>query len=161
MSMHVPRPESVPTPPQRPSPVTPFPGVRVRCSDAERNRVTEQLQVHYVDGRLWMDEYEQRLAAALAATYVDELPMLLAELPPIPPNRLPSTRSRRHFCTHRIVGSLGLTALVTALFVGVLSVPDANMARFMLLSMLALPISIGFALILGLPCPWHGKKQGA
>ena len=61
--------ELVPQPPQR------------RMSDMERDRITERLRTAVGEGRLTMDEFEQRLSGVLAARtfgevgpYVDDLP---------------------------------------------------------------------------------------
>jgi hypothetical protein len=61
--------------------------VRLRASDAEREEVAEQLRTAMGEGRLTLDEGEQRLVAAYAATHRDELPALTADLPAPPPPR--------------------------------------------------------------------------
>jgi hypothetical protein len=58
---------------------------RVRASDAEREQVADRLRAAMEEGRLILDEGEQRLAAAYAVTYRDELPELIADLPPAEP----------------------------------------------------------------------------
>jgi hypothetical protein len=58
---------------------------RVRASDAERERVAEVLRHAMSEGRLTLAEGEERLAAAYAATYRDELPPITADLPPTEP----------------------------------------------------------------------------
>lgn len=54
---------------------------RVRAGDADRDRTVAALQGHHEAGRLTAEEFEQRMGAALAATWLDELPPLLADLP--------------------------------------------------------------------------------
>lgn len=56
-------------------------GPRLRAGDAERERVVEQLREHHEAGRIDVDEFGQRMEAALSARYVDELPPLMADLP--------------------------------------------------------------------------------
>ncbi|MPZ26879.1 MAG: DUF1707 domain-containing protein [Micromonosporaceae bacterium] len=55
---------------------------RVRASDAEREEVATLLRTAMSEGRLTLDEGEQRLAAVYATTYRDQLPELTADLPP-------------------------------------------------------------------------------
>jgi hypothetical protein len=52
-----------------------------RASDADRQRVIDQLRVHTADGRLTLDEFEARVGEAWAATTHDELRSVLRELP--------------------------------------------------------------------------------
>ncbi|WP_069172969.1 DUF1707 SHOCT-like domain-containing protein [Streptomyces griseus] len=53
----------------------------MRASDAERERVAETLQDAVAEGRLEMDEFEQRLDAAYAARTHGELEPLVSDLP--------------------------------------------------------------------------------
>jgi hypothetical protein len=55
---------------------------RVRASDADRDRAVARLRAHHEQGRLDAGEFEERMSAALGAKYCDELPPLLADLPP-------------------------------------------------------------------------------
>jgi len=57
------------------------PDPNVRASDADRERIVEQLRQHTADGRLTMDEFEQRMAAAYAAKTYGELAQLTRDLP--------------------------------------------------------------------------------
>jgi hypothetical protein len=57
------------------------PDVRVRASDAEREATVAHLHHALGEGRLDLAETETRVAAAYAATYRDELPPLLADVP--------------------------------------------------------------------------------
>ena len=54
---------------------------RLRTSDTERERVAEILRAAMGEGRLTLAEGEERLAAAYAAKYRDELAPLTADLP--------------------------------------------------------------------------------
>jgi len=62
----------------------PEPG-RIRASDAEREHVVSRLRDAMSEGRLTLDEGEERIAAVYAATYRDELPGFTADLPPAEP----------------------------------------------------------------------------
>lgn len=55
---------------------------RLRTSDAEREDTVARLHHALGQGRLDLAETEERSAAAYAAQYRDELPALLADLPP-------------------------------------------------------------------------------
>lgn len=84
------------------------PGARsvrpVRIGDTERSAACDLLTLHYSEGRLAEDEFEQRLEAAVAARYSSELRQLFDDLPrqrsrrttcsPLPP-RAPRRRSRQ------------------------------------------------------------------
>jgi hypothetical protein len=54
-----------------------------RASDADRRRVVDQLQQHYVDGRLSTDELDDRTHRALAARTFGALDVLVADLPSV------------------------------------------------------------------------------
>ena len=63
------------------SPTVNAPNLRV--SDAERNRVIEELQRHTADGRLTLDEFEARVEETLRARTAAELRVVLSQ-PPAP-----------------------------------------------------------------------------
>ena len=54
---------------------------RMRAGDADRTKVVETLGRHLGDGRLTVEEFDERTAQAHAAVYLDQLPPLLADLP--------------------------------------------------------------------------------
>ena len=54
----------------------------MRASDAERARITDQLRVHCVAGRITVEELERRLEQAMSAQSVRELATLVHDLPP-------------------------------------------------------------------------------
>ncbi len=61
---------------------TDFPrGGRVRTSDQEREQVAEILRAAAAEGRLTLEESDERLARVYAAKYRDELAPLTADLP--------------------------------------------------------------------------------
>jgi hypothetical protein len=78
-------------------------GQRIRASDAEREQVAHILQTAMAEGRLTLDEGEERLAAVYAATYRDDLAPLTADLPDhgryalaeLPEAKLAARRHRR------------------------------------------------------------------
>ncbi len=53
----------------------------IRASDAERDGVVDILRDAYADGRLTLDEFEQRVSAAYAAKTWADLRELTADLP--------------------------------------------------------------------------------
>ncbi|HLH99950.1 MAG TPA: DUF1707 domain-containing protein [Acidimicrobiales bacterium] len=65
---------------------------RLRLSDAERQQVVDALSRHTADGRLAMDEFEQRSEQALAARTRADLRGLLGDLPAAPGADGPATR---------------------------------------------------------------------
>src|SRR5688572_33008250 len=63
---------------------------RMRAGDKDRQRVVEQLGKHFGEGRLTVEEFDERVVHAHAAVYLDELPALTADLPREPePHRRP------------------------------------------------------------------------
>ena len=56
----------------------------LRAGDEDRKRMVDELQRHYVDGRLTEDEYDERVGRALAARTFGELDPLLRDLPAAP-----------------------------------------------------------------------------
>jgi Domain of unknown function (DUF1707) len=66
----------------------------LRVSQAERDEVAAALAGHYADGRLTVEEYEERVGAALGARTGRDLEPLLADLPAADPPRSPA-RTRR------------------------------------------------------------------
>ena len=63
----------------------------LRVSQAERDEVVALLAGHYADGRLTVEEYEERVEAALAARTGRDLEPLLEDLPAADP---PPARAR-------------------------------------------------------------------
>ena len=61
-----------------------FPADDKRASDAERDAIVSDLRAHAADGRLTVEELDERIAAALAAQTRAELVPLVADLPPRP-----------------------------------------------------------------------------
>jgi hypothetical protein len=69
---------------------------RMRAGDKDRQGVVEQLGKHFAEGRLTVDEFDERVVRAHGATYLDELPVLMADLPRAPePQHRPTRRPTR------------------------------------------------------------------
>lgn len=66
---------------------------RMRAGDRDRHRVVELLGKHFAEGRLSVDEFDERVGRAHAAVHLDELPALTADLPGDPPPQ--QSRPRR------------------------------------------------------------------
>ena len=64
---------------------------RIRAGDKDRHRVVEELGKHFGEGRLTVDEFDERVVRAHGAVYLDQLPALTADLPAERP-----PRPRRH-----------------------------------------------------------------
>lgn len=60
------------------------PTLRLRASDADREATARTLHDAVARGLLSLEEADERLAAAYAARFTDDLPRLTADLPPPP-----------------------------------------------------------------------------
>lgn len=60
---------------------------RMRAGNSDRQAAVDRLTTHFTDGRLDAAEFDQRVAAAYASTYLDELQPLFADLPQAPAGR--------------------------------------------------------------------------
>jgi anti-sigma factor RsiW len=90
---------------------------RVRASDAERERVVSVLRNAISEGRLTLQEGEERMAAAYATVYRDELPGLTADLPPADPPPAPRRAERaRGRRGQPVVGLVALAAVVAGIW---------------------------------------------
>ncbi|HEY6108786.1 MAG TPA: DUF1707 domain-containing protein [Gemmatimonadales bacterium] len=91
--------------------------VSIRASDAEREQVTGVLQRAVAEGRLTPEEGGERLAAASAARYREELGQLVRDLPatvdPMPhaPRRLPWLWMAARLVRGLVLGALFATLL--------------------------------------------------
>ena len=90
-------------------------GGRIRTSDQERERIAEILRAAMTEGRLTLEEGEERLAAVYAAKYRDDLKPLTADLPDQGRRALADTpearlAGRRHLRRH--AGFVAFMALV-------------------------------------------------
>ena len=60
-------------------------GKDVRASDAERDSAAAALQEHFVQGRLTLDELQERLDSVLAARTHGQLDQIFSDMPRLPP----------------------------------------------------------------------------
>jgi hypothetical protein len=58
-------------------------GPDLRIGDADREAVAAALREHYAQGRLTLEEFNQRIEAAFAATMRSQLSALTRDLPPV------------------------------------------------------------------------------
>jgi hypothetical protein len=54
---------------------------RMRAADADRQAAVDRLTEHFTAGRLDLTEFDERIAKAYAATYLDQLRELFGDLP--------------------------------------------------------------------------------
>jgi Domain of unknown function (DUF1707) len=95
---------------------------RMRAGDKDRQRVVEVLGRHFGEGRLRVDEFDERVARAHAAVYLDELPPLTADLPADPvPIRHPA--SPRAWAPHAAIAVLMAMVLAWSVFAVVHGAP--------------------------------------
>jgi type VI protein secretion system component VasF len=84
----------------------------MRTSQTERDRVVDRLRTHAGEGRLDVEELEQRVEAALSARTRGDLDAVETDLPrPKSPRR----RRRRHPLRHRLVAISVLLVVIWAL----------------------------------------------
>jgi Domain of unknown function (DUF1707) len=92
----------------------------LRASDADRERLVDELEQHAVAGRLTTDEFEQRTGQAYEAKTVGELAALRQDLPATVPGEALSRRQRRSELTKRSLqetgGSAGLFVVCTVIW---------------------------------------------
>jgi Domain of unknown function (DUF1707) len=102
-------------------PLQPASNPGLRASDADRERLVDELEQHAIDGRLTTDEFEQRTGQAYAAKTVGELEKLRQDLPPVPTGgQVVSRRQKRSELTKRSLqetgGSAGLFVVCTVIW---------------------------------------------
>lgn len=61
-----------------------WPRADLRVGNDDRQRVVDELQRHYIAGRLSSEELGERVSAALAARTFGDLAVILSDLPPDP-----------------------------------------------------------------------------
>lgn len=76
-----------------------------RASDADRERVVERLREAAADGRLDLDEFEERMGTAYQARTYGELDRLTTDLPDTADDALPEVAGQRRETTIRTHGS--------------------------------------------------------
>jgi Domain of unknown function (DUF1707) len=114
-------------------------GPDLRIGDADREAAAESLREHYAQGRLTLEEFNQRLDAAFKATTQSQLNLLMRDLPhaPRPSAPLPVTaagreRAREDYqwgCgAHGRRTRLGMFPVIIAAFVAWLVLFDLHLA---------------------------------
>jgi hypothetical protein len=99
---------------------------QIRASDEERERMAHILRTAMTEGRLTLEEGEQRLAAAYAATYREDLTPLTADLPGGGRHALADTPQAREFARRHLRLHAGKIALVAAVLVGLWALSGAH-----------------------------------
>jgi hypothetical protein len=99
---------------------------RVRASDAEREQIATILRAAMSEGRLNLQDGEERLAAAYAAAYRDELGPLTADLPDGGRRALAETPEAKAAVRRHMRGRVGLFALIAAGLVGLWALSGAH-----------------------------------
>jgi hypothetical protein len=126
----------------------------LRASQDERDRVVERLRTHAGEGRLELDELEDRVELALRARTRGELAALVRDLPRLP-NR---ERGRRQRTVARVSAAMALMPLLLAIVLFSAAPP--------MIAWMGWPI-LGFWFFAGLPasgmgfawCGWS-KRRG-
>jgi hypothetical protein len=99
---------------------------RVRASDVEREQIATILRAAMSEGRLNLQEGEERLSAVYAAAYRDELSPLTADLPDGGRRALAETPEARAAMRRHLRGRVGLFALIAAALVGLWALSGAH-----------------------------------
>jgi Domain of unknown function (DUF1707) len=134
-------------------------GPRMRASDADRAATVTVLQDAVARGLLTPDEGSERMGAAFACRYVDELPGLTTDLPaPLPPGGPPAPgwRALGSLAAEQARASLGTVPTRSAR-------ANAALAALLLLAVLAVVV-VAVAGLLdgpsgGVPGGWHGMRH--
>lgn len=97
------------------------PGPHTRIADSDRERAMADLAMHYADGRLDHEEYDERLDAIWTARTRADLAVLFSDLPrpqtPQPPARRlrPQSRSRFRLPLLPVLALLVVLSIITDL----------------------------------------------
>jgi hypothetical protein len=98
---------------------------RVRASDAEREQMAQILRAAMTEGRLDLAEGEERLAAAYAATFRDELAPLAVDLPDGGRRALAETPEAKAFARRMLRRHVGWVVGIAAILVGLWALSGA------------------------------------
>ena len=127
-------------------------GPDLRIGDADREAVAAALREHYAQGRLTLEEFNQRIDAAYAATMRSQLSALTRDLPPVvapaPRAPVPAPAVQRERARHehgpRSRSGLGLIPALIAVVTTWLLIAGLHLSLFPLPGKLAI-----FLLIFG------------
>jgi hypothetical protein len=93
----------------------------LRASDADREKLADELRAHAVAGRIDTDELEERVQKAYAAKTLGDLDALRRDLPATPEQLALTVRERRSHLVRRTIqetgGSTGAFAVCTAIWI--------------------------------------------
>lgn len=103
----------------------PNPATRLRTSDSEREQVAEILRAAMTEGRLTLEEGEERLGQVYAARYRDELAPLTADLPDGGRRALAETPKARAATRRDVRRHAGFVVFVAALLTGLWALSGA------------------------------------
>lgn len=95
---------------------------QIRVSDADREVVADRLRAAAAEGRLTLDEADERQSLAYAARTADDLAVLTTDLPapPAPPVEL-GPRARRRLAIHAAVVAVIAAVVLTRWVVGMVA----------------------------------------
>lgn len=82
-------------------------GYNIRVGDAEREATASQLREHYADGRLTLDELNERLDQAFAAKTRADLNTVMRDLPMVPRPGMPGPAGSASAGSGSAAGSAG------------------------------------------------------
>jgi hypothetical protein len=91
---------------------------RVRTSDAEREKVITILRAATSEGRLTLEEGEERMAAVYAAKFRDELSPLTADLPGQGRQALLETPEAKAMARRGVARHAGFVVFASAVLIG-------------------------------------------
>lgn len=98
---------------------------QIRASDDEREQIAHILRTAMTEGRLTLQEGEERLAATYAATYRDDLTPLTADLPGAGRHALAETPQAKAYVRRHVRRHAGFIAVVAAILVGLWALSGA------------------------------------
>jgi hypothetical protein len=143
-------------------------GPDLRIGDADREAAAARLREHYAQGRLTLEEFNQRLDAVFAATMQSQLSALTRDLPragaaspplPVTTTGAHEQRPRREHRPGRRA-RLGMIPLIIAALMAWLLIVDLHLLAFPWPGKLAIFLVI-FAVIRGLVRRlWHLGRAG-
>lgn len=143
-------------------------GPDVRIGDADREAVAAALREHYAQGRLTLEEFNERIEATYAATMRSQLSRLTRDLPPImapaarPPVPAPVVQRERARHEHgsRHWSGLGLIPALIAAFTTWLLIVGLHLSLFPLPGKLAIFLLV-FGVIRGVfRRVWRSGRAG-
>ena len=122
---------------------------RMRAGTSDRQAAVDGLTRHFTEGRLDPTEFDERVGKAYAATYLDELPELFADLPEASPRRGPGAGVGRS-------GHDGAAAFVPAGRTGPWSGPARPPFHRPPRILVLLPVIVVIAMLFSMTAMTHG-----